>query len=57
VEERCEAIMAAADAAVASLMQELKMQLIQLPKKVMAANAVALTPFVILASTGTHQAP
>lgn len=57
MEERCEAIMAAADAAVASLMQELKMQLIQLPKKVMAANAVALTPFVISASTGTQQAP
>eukprot|EP00775_Hariotina_reticulata_P000194 gene194-386_t len=33
VEERCEAIMAAADDAIARLMQELKMQLIQLPKK------------------------
>lgn len=34
VDERCKAIMDAADAAVAKLMQELKVQLIQLPKKV-----------------------
>jgi hypothetical protein len=34
VEERCEAIKAAADEAVAKIMQQLKMQLLQLPKKV-----------------------
>jgi hypothetical protein len=34
VEERCEAIKAAADEAVAKLMQQLKMQLLLLPKKV-----------------------
>lgn len=34
MEERCEAIKAAADEAVAKLMQQLKMQLLQLPKKV-----------------------
>lgn len=34
VEERCESIKAAADQAVAKIMQQLKMQLLQLPKKV-----------------------
>jgi hypothetical protein len=38
VEERCEAIRAAADEAVAKLMQQLKMQLLQLPKKVSAVQ-------------------
>lgn len=46
VEERCEAIKAAADEAVAKLMQQLKMQLLQLPKKVHqnAANAGVRMP-------------
>lgn len=34
VEEKCEDIKAAADDAVAKLMQQLQMQLLQLPKKV-----------------------
>lgn len=41
VEERCEAIKAAADEAVAKIMQQLKMQLLQLPKKVCALCAAA----------------
>lgn len=41
VEERCEAIKAAADEAVAKIMQQLKMQLLQLPKKVCVLCAAA----------------
>lgn len=44
VEERCEAIKAAADDAVAKIMQQLKLQLLQLPNKVCCGSMLCCKP-------------